>query len=286
MRSFIYGIFVLFLVASCSKKDEKPIEDLFTSYVQSNKKIVAFGSLNVKQILTKAEYSTIPKYGQIIGSQIESFKNTVNLDKPVYYALEGPMDRNGVPAAVYMFAEAKNQDSVVGKLKSLGFEMQKEEELQMQQAKEKGEFEKILREQSEKANQKISTLTQQLTRIQVDGTLLSLASTMKAINPEQVVKLVKDQIKMSEAGEVEVIDPKTGQTRYKDSGEAMTSADLLTEFLKANAHFVTAGPAGAGIKSNTSNNGIPQVDINNLDMKNPEHRKIYAQYRKEKGIGY
>ncbi len=129
MRSFIYGIFVLFLVASCSKKDEKPIEDLFTSYVQSNKKIVAFGSLNVKQILTKAEYSTIPKYGQIIGSQIESFKNTVNLDKPVYYALEGPMDRNGVPAAVYMFAEAKNQDSVVGKLKSLGFEMQKEEEL-------------------------------------------------------------------------------------------------------------------------------------------------------------
>lgn len=129
MRSIIYGIFVLFLVASCSKKDEKPIEDLFTSYVQSNKKIVAFGSLNVKQILTKAEYSSIPKYGQIIGSQIESFKNTVNLDKPVYYALEGPMDRNGVPAAVYMFAEAKNQDSVVGKLKSLGFDMQKEEEL-------------------------------------------------------------------------------------------------------------------------------------------------------------
>ncbi len=129
MRSFICGILVLFLVASCGKKDEKPIEDLFTSYVQSNKKIVAFGSMNVKEILTKAEYSSIPKYGQIIGSQIESFKNTINLDKPVYYALEGPLDRNGVPAAVYMFAEAKNQDSVVGKLKSLGFEMQKEEEL-------------------------------------------------------------------------------------------------------------------------------------------------------------
>jgi hypothetical protein len=179
---------------------------------------------------------------------------------------------------------AKKYDGIdIEKYRSL---MQKEEELKMQQAKEKGEFEKILREQSEKANQKISTLTQQLTRIQVDGTLLSLASNMKAINPEQVVKLVKDQIKMSETGEVEVIDPKTGQTRYKDSGEAMTSADLLTEFLKANAHFVTAGPAGAGIKSNTSNNGIPQVDLNNLDMKNPEHRKIYAQYRKAKGIGY
>jgi hypothetical protein len=97
--------------------------------VQSNKKIVAFGSLNVKQILTKAEYSSIPKYGQIIGTQIESFKNTINLDKPVYYALEGPLDRDGIPAAVYMFAEAKNEDSVVGKLKSLGYEMRKEEDL-------------------------------------------------------------------------------------------------------------------------------------------------------------
>jgi hypothetical protein len=49
---------------------------------------------------------------------------------------------------------------------------------------------------------------------------------------------------------------------------------------------VTAGPAGVGIKSNTSPEGMPQVDINNLDMRNPEHRKIYAQYRKAKGISY
>lgn len=129
MKSFFYCILILLFVTSCGKNDEKPIEDLFTSYVQSNKKIVAFGSLNVKEILTKADYSAIPKYGQIIGSQIASFKNTINLDKPLYYALEGPLDPEGVPAAVYMFAEAKNQDSVVGKLKSLGFEMQKEGEL-------------------------------------------------------------------------------------------------------------------------------------------------------------
>ena len=86
MKSFIYGFLVLLFVTSCSNSSDKPIEDLFTSYVQSNKKIVAFGSLNVKQILTKAEYSSIPKYGQIIGTQIESFKNTINLDKPVFYA--------------------------------------------------------------------------------------------------------------------------------------------------------------------------------------------------------
>ena len=48
---------------------------------------------------------------------------------------------------------AKKYDGIdIEKYRSL---MQKEEELKMQQAKEKGEFEKILREQSEKANQKI-----------------------------------------------------------------------------------------------------------------------------------
>jgi hypothetical protein len=164
--------------------------------------------------------------------------------------------------------------------------MQKEEDLKMQQAKEKGEFEKILKDQSEKANQRITQLASELQAIKVDGALLNLASTKKAINPQQVTRLVRDQVRMTEAGEVEVVDPKTGQPRYTDSGDPMTIDALVSEFLKTNPHFVTAGPAGVGIKSNTSPEGMPQVDINNLDMRNPEHRKIYAQYRKAKGISY
>ena len=179
---------------------------------------------------------------------------------------------------------AKKYDGVdIEKYRSL---MQKEEELQMQQAKEKGEFEKILKDQSEKANQRITQLASELQAIKVDGALLNLASTKKAINPQQVTRLVRDQVRMTEAGEVEVVDPKTGQPRYTDSGDPMTIDALVSEFLKTNPHFVTAGPAGVGIKSNTSPEGMPQVDINNLDMRNPEHRKIYAQYRKAKGISY
>ena len=179
---------------------------------------------------------------------------------------------------------AKKYDGIdIEKYRSL---MQKEEELQMQQAKEKGEFEKILKDQSEKANQRITQLASELQAIKVDGALLNLASTKKAINPQQVTRLVRDQVRMTEAGEVEVVDPKTGQPRYTDSGDPMTIDALVSEFLKTNPHFVTAGPAGVGIKSNTSPEGMPQVDINNLDMRNPEHRKIYAQYRKAKGISY
>lgn len=160
----------------------------------------------------------------------------------------------------------------------------KEEQAQMAEQKRKGEFEKILQQQAEKANARIQSLTGELTKIKVDGALLSSASTKKAINPEQVVRLVRDQVKMSEAGDVEVIDLKTGQTRYSDTGEALSVDGLVEEFLKSNPHFVQAGPAGAGSKSNTQTDAPLDVDISKLDMTNPEHRKLYAEYRKKQGI--
>jgi len=163
--------------------------------------------------------------------------------------------------------------------------MQKEEELKLQQAKEKGDFEKILKDQADKANQRISTLTQELTKVKVDGTLLNAASSKKAINPEQVAKLIRDQIKMSDTGEVEVVDPKTGRTKYTEKGDPYSVELAVEEFLRNNPHFVTAGPSGSGSRSNTGNASPTKVDITSLDMKNPEHRKVYAQYRKENGIG-
>lgn len=160
---------------------------------------------------------------------------------------------------------------------------QKEEELRIQQAKEKGEFEKILKEQAEKANQKISTLTQELTKIKVDGTLLNAASTLKAINPEQVVRLVRDSVKMSESGEVEVLDPKTGRTRYTENGDPMSIDGLVSTFLKENPHFVAAGPAGGGSQSNTSSNAqITEVDTANLDLMDPKQRALYKELRAKK----
>ena len=160
----------------------------------------------------------------------------------------------------------------------------KEESERISKAQEKSEFEKLLKENAEKYNSKISTLTSELTKIKVDGALINAASTKKAINPDQVARLVRENIKMSEAGEVEVIDPKTGQTRYTENGDPLTVDGLVSEFLQTNPHFVTAGQPGGGSKSNTQTQGVQKVDVNNLDMKNPEHRKVYAKYRQDNGI--
>ena len=162
--------------------------------------------------------------------------------------------------------------------------MAQEEQLKISKANEKSEFEKLLKENAEKFNSKISTLTSELTKIKVDGALINAASTKKAVNPEQVARLVRENIKMSETGEVEVVDPKTGQTRYTDNGDPLTVDGLVSEFLNTNPHFVQAGQPGGGSKSNTGTTGVSQVDVSKLDMTNPEHRKIYAEHRKKQGF--
>lgn len=159
--------------------------------------------------------------------------------------------------------------------------LEKEEQIKLEEQKKKGEFEKILKDQAEKAKSKIDSLTKELSSIKIDGALLNSASKHKAINPEQVVKLVRDQVKMTETGTVEVVDPISGQARYTDKGELLTPDGLIAEFLNSNAHFVSAGPAGSGSKSNTSTEGAKSVDINKLDLKDPQQFALYKRLRQE-----
>lgn len=160
----------------------------------------------------------------------------------------------------------------------------KEESEKISKAQEKSEFEKLLKENAEKFNSKITTLTSELTKIKVDGALINAASTKRAVNPDQVARLVRDNVRMSETGEVEIVDPKTGQTRYTDNGDALTVDGLVSEFLQTNPHFVSAGQPGGGSTSNTGTAGAKQIDVEKLDMNNPDHRKLYAEHRKTLGI--
>lgn len=160
--------------------------------------------------------------------------------------------------------------------------LEKEEQSKLEEQKKKGEFEKILKEQAEKSATKISTLTDELTKIKVDGALLNAASKHKAVNPEQVVKLVRDQVKMSETGQVEIVDPKSGNTRYNEAGEPLDVESAVSDWLKANPHFVQAGPTGSGATSNQNPDGVSKsVDLNKLDLNDPKQRELYREMRRK-----
>jgi hypothetical protein len=124
----------------------------------------------------------------------------------------------------------------------------------------------------------INQLRGELHSVKVDGAVLSSASKLGAINPQQVAALVKNQIRLGDDGNVEVID-NNGQPRYTEKGDPMKIDELIESFLKDSPHFRTATPGGTNSKSNVTPNKVDKFDLANLDMSNPDHRKLYKQAR-------
>lgn len=157
------------------------------------------------------------------------------------------------------------------------------ERKQQEQQIKRGEFEKTLQELAAKKDAEISKRDSIIKEYKVNTPLLSAAAKYRAVAPEQVKELLHSNVRLNGEGDVEVVG-KDGSVRYKDNGQAYEVEDLVREFLDSNPHFVNASPATTNTKSNVSNGSPSKVDITQLDMKNPEHRKLYAEYRKTAGI--
>lgn len=159
----------------------------------------------------------------------------------------------------------------------------KAERAKEQEAIRKGEFEKILSEKAEKWNSEIQKRDSIIEQFKVEQPLLSAAGEFRSINPEQVKRLLRDQVRLSADGEVEVLDAK-GTVRYNDNGQPITVKDLVKEFLDSNPHFVQATPSTTNSKHSVQADTITgKIDLEKLDMTNPADRKIF-QEAKRKGL--
>jgi len=154
-----------------------------------------------------------------------------------------------------------------------------QEAKKMEAQKSRGEFEQILKETSVKHQQTVEQLRSELTSVKVDGALLSAANKSGAINAEQVVSLLKNQIRLGDSGTVEITD-NTGQPKYTDSGDPYTVDLLVNDFISANPHFKAATPGGVGSQSNFTPQKGAKLNLADLDMNNPSHRKIYGEAKR------
>jgi hypothetical protein len=158
-----------------------------------------------------------------------------------------------------------------------------QKEAEEKQRIQKGEFEEILKTRTQEHQKEKTQLENQLKDIKINKSLLSSASKNKAINPDQVVELLKGNIKLNETGNVEILD-KNGIARYNKSGELLSTDELVQEFLTQNPHFVSATPSGSGSVSNVDRQELNKpLNLSDLDiMNNPEDRKKYAEFRKQR----
>lgn len=157
------------------------------------------------------------------------------------------------------------------------------EKKQQEQQIKRGEFEKTLQELAARKDSEISKRDMIIKEYKVNSPLLAAAAKYRAVNAEQVKSLLASNVRLNAEGEVEVVAA-DGAVRYRDNGEPLAVEDLVREFLDSNPHFVSASPATTNTRSNISQGSPEKLDVTKLDMKNPQHRKIYAEYRKTAGI--
>ena len=149
----------------------------------------------------------------------------------------------------------------------------------LEEAKKRGEFEKILQEMAADRDAEISKRDEIIKGFKIDMPLLNAASKFKAVNPEQVRALIKNSVRLNDEGEVEVVGD-DGQVRYDKSGKPVSVDAFVQEWLQKNPHFTQATPATTNTQSSLGTGATgTKLDLSQLDLTKPEDRKAYAQAR-------
>ena len=154
-------------------------------------------------------------------------------------------------------------------------------EKEVKEAKSKAELEKLMQQRISERDTEVLKYKNALKAEKVDNSLLSVASQNQAINPSQVVSLLKDEVKLNDDNRVEILD-KNSNIRYNEKGNVLTIEERVKEFLDANPHFRQGSKAGSGSQSSIEGKTVKPFKIQDLDMSKPEDRAKYAEYRKER----
>ena len=155
---------------------------------------------------------------------------------------------------------------------------------QLEEAKTKADIEKIMQERIKEKEEELSKYKNQIKKEKVDNSILSIASSNNAINPSQVVSLLKEEVKYNDDGNIEVVD-NNSNVRYNKSGKPLTLEDRVKEFLDSNPHFRKGSMSGSGSQSAIGGKTVKPFNLQDYDHSNPEDRQAYSEYRKKRDSG-
>ncbi len=127
IRTITIVFSALFILASCSEEnslEKKELKEYFSAYLKDNEDVVAFGYSKIKDILNKAQYEKVAMLQAIIGGQLATFEGVINLDQPVYYAANAPLNRDGAPEEIVLFIEVVDDTKLKNHLVSeMGYDV-------------------------------------------------------------------------------------------------------------------------------------------------------------------
>lgn len=176
-----------------------------------------------------------------------------------------------------VMAERRKYEKKIQEEENQKAELVKQE--QLKEAKTKQDLEKIMQERLSEKEQEIQKIKSEMVAEKIDKQILSVASSNKAVVPEQIVSLLKSELQLADDGRVEVLD-NNRNIRYNEKGQPLTVEDRVKEFLDTNPHFRQGSLSGSGSQSSIGGNSLRPKSIGDLDLNNPADRKVYAEMRK------
>jgi len=176
-------------------------------------------------------------------------------------------------------AEKSKHQRMLDEARKQEEELVKEKEIQ--EAKTKADLENLMKQRIADKDKELADWKSKVKTINVDNSILSLASKNNAIAPDQVVSLLKNEVNYNDDGRVEILD-NNKNIRYNSKGELLTIEDRVNEFLDANPHFRKGSLSGTGSQSSIEGKTVKPFNIQDLDMGKAEDRKKYAEYRKQR----
>jgi hypothetical protein len=179
-------------------------------------------------------------------------------------------------------AEKRKHEKELAAIKQQEQEALKEKEIR--EAKSKQELEKLMQQRIAEKDQEMFRLKSEIKKEKIDNSVLSVASKLNAINPQQVVDLIKGGIKLSDDNRIEILD-NNNNIRYNSKGELLTIEERVKEFLDANPHFSKGSKSGTGSQSSIEGKTVKPFNIQDINLSTPEGRKAYAEYRKKRDSG-
>tara|TARA_B100000508_G_scaffold141093_1_gene146624 strand:- start:145012 stop:146529 length:1518 start_codon:yes stop_codon:yes gene_type:complete len=130
MKKSVYTLLfvsALILIASCGKdKEEKNLKNAAVSLVDNQEDIIGYGFIDVAAIIEKGDLTSIDPIGRTIENNFTKIANAVKTDEKMFFALSGPLDRNGFPAKVIGLAKVNNKDSVQQVFTEMGYSFEEE----------------------------------------------------------------------------------------------------------------------------------------------------------------
>ena len=136
-KSLLFAAFaisgILFFSSCSSNSAERDAAEATSAMIEGNEKIVAFGHISAMDILNKADYKSVPKVNTILGSVLGNWKRGLEIEKPIYYALEAPFRHDGTPETVYALINIKSPDTLASIISEMGYALDKDGDISYHQ---------------------------------------------------------------------------------------------------------------------------------------------------------